>query len=74
MKNGIELTLSRLSGHLAQLERKQAPHSQTQPFQEALTTLESLRAIQEETRTKQKALFAIVSADSANYSAAKHCE
>lgn len=48
MKSSLDLTISRLDGYLAQLGQKHAPHSQTQPFQEALTTLAKLRAFQEE--------------------------
>lgn len=69
MKSGLDLTISRLGGFLAQLEQGHVPCSQTQPFQEAMAALESLRAVQKEPHTKEKALSAIVSADSANYSA-----
>lgn len=58
MKNDISLTISRLGGYLAQLERQHVPSTYTQPFREALGALERLRALQEETQAKQKALFA----------------
>lgn len=58
MKAGLDLTLSRLSNCLAQLEQKHSPYAQAQPFQEALATLGKLRAVQEEAHTKQKALSA----------------
>ena len=51
-------TLSRLEKYLAQLEQRQAPLAATQPFQEAVATLASLRALQEEAQAKQKALSA----------------
>ncbi|MCI9192011.1 MAG: hypothetical protein HFE92_01260 [Acutalibacter muris] len=58
MKHDISLTLSRLGHYLAQLERQRATSAYTQPFREALGTLERLRALQEEDQAKQKALFA----------------
>ncbi len=48
MRNDINLPLSRLGSYLAQLEQGHAPHTQTQPFQEALAVLARLRALQEE--------------------------
>lgn len=66
MKASLDSTLSRLGGYLAQLEQKHAPRAQTQPFQEALATLEGLQqAAREEAYAKQKAPSA---------QAAKHCE